>query len=562
MLSKNFFISSILLISLAFYPLFFRLDFSGSNYEIFDILLMVPVYSWVYLLFTCLLLFLSTRLQKRISFMHVIVASMLVYGLYSISQYPTIINGDVFAHGGSTLRVISNGGTQTLNYYPRWWPGAFILWANLTGITGLDVVNTGIILTIVMMVTWCALFYLLAKEILGQQWAGLATILYLVTDAYVFRWMGRDHFSPQSLAFAQFLLFLYLLMSLRHKEKPHRRTLSALALVVVLCIVVTHGFTSLYMIFTIFGIMVFERQKKNRLDGLKIFLFATISWLVWWQYNAGYTFQQAMLFLQHFLGSPGESKLAMTTVSVVTEPLPFIGMVLRNYYFKPLLVIVGLLSLIVVFRDRKVKIVSLFTGNLIGVILATILTFTSPMKTAAGQLSEVLMFVLLPVCYLASRIFVKRPRYPKIFSFIIILLIVPSFLNMFTYSSEYANSTHQWEVASHQFLVEHIPTEAIIATDWLTHLGYRFFDIGYTPGKGAIYDIDRINYTQWLNEHPTFFEGTLILRSFKQELIYNVFMPTFEERHNFWSEVDLNLVHNQSYSKIYDNGKAQIYVET
>lgn len=551
-------ISAILIISLVIYPFFFKLDFSKSNYEFFDIIRMVPTYAWVYLFILCSFLSVLVLLTERVTYTHVIIAVLLVYGLYVISQYPIEIHLDFFVHGRMTLQVILRGGIQVLDGYPRWWPGAFIFWAFSSNVMGLGVIETGIILTFVIMVTSSTLLYLLAREILGQQWAGLATILYLVTCVYAFHSMGRDHFSPGSIAFTQYLLFLYILIRIEKVQK-FKRTFYIIGSIMILCIVLSHGFTSLYLFSTLFGIMAIQKIRGTHLgSSLSLTFFALTSWFAWWLFNAGSTFKEAILFLTPFLVSPMESKMTRIATPILEEPLPITGIILRNYYIKPLMLTIGFISLLVAFKHRKVKIVSVYSGVLLGILASSAIALASPAETIVIQLPRMLIFGLLPTCYLASRFFTKNALRAKMSSCILIFLIIPSFLTMFTYHSEYAYTTHSWEITSYQFIASNVVNSSVLGSDSITHLAYRFFDIDYLLGMGSL-DITSINYTYRIENHPTFFKGDVILRSFKQELTYNVFYKTFDERRGFWVKVDLNLINNQKYNRIYDNAYAQTY---
>jgi hypothetical protein len=404
------------------------------------------------------------------------------------------------------------------------------------------------------------LLWLLGKMILGQRWAGLAVMLYLTTNAYNFHWMGRDHFAPQSFGFIQYLIVLYLILRMT-RIRGSKSQIRVLSILSISSIVVSHPFTSVCVLFTLIGIMAVEKVSRIRLGvSAKLLGFTCTLWFAWWLFNAGPTFKEAIDGLAHALRSPEAAKLVRYGVPISEEPLPILGIILRNFYFKPLMLILGLISLVIAFQGRKVKSTSFYSGVLLGTTVISILVLMTPVETEIAQMSEILLFVLLPICFIASRALVKSRLRIKVSSIIISLLIVPSFLHMFTYSSEYAASTHLWEIESCQFLIDHVQT-SIIGSDEYTHVVYRFLDIDYPagiPGYGAIV-LRYINYSSWLKDNPTFFEGDVILRSFKQELTYSDFAKTLEERHNIWLKVDLNLINNQNYNRIHDTRYSQCY---
>lgn len=588
MLNKKDFATIGLFVSLVFYPLFFRLDFSKSNYGFFDITRMVPNYTWVYLLILCLLLSINIWFRNGVNLMHVIVASLLVYGLFSISQYPMITSGDVYYHGRGTLQVIQSGNVLVKDYYPRYWPGAFIIWGSLSIVTGLDVVTTNIILMLIITLISSVMLYLLGKEILSQKWAGLAAIVYLVTNAYAFHLMGRDHFAPQSLGFTQYLLTLYLFIRIWRKKELHRRTFCALVLILIPSVVLSHLYTSLFLLGLLFGVTIlraraFEKIRriflpkdlnevrwKTRIAHFQIFaLVWSIAWLVFnpgfkntpleFEWLAGYISGLPTYFYTYFATFVFNGGSNLKIVPITQEPLSITGVILRNYYLKPLLLIAGLLSLIIILwdrRDRKVSIYSgIFFGSALGVIFSGIL---APFHMA--QFSELLMFSLLPVCYLASRVFVKRGV--RISACILTLLILPTFLCSFTYSSEYTGVMHPWEATSIQFLTNQ-STSARIVTDAGTLGIYEYFNIYYNPVSSEEgIALLNINYSSRLINYTTLFDDTIgdfIVRSFRQEFSYNVFNTTFEERQEIWSVVDSRLCNKTNLDRTYDNGFVQIY---
>jgi len=550
---------AMLLILLAVYPIFFRLDFSKSSYELFDIIYMIPTYSWFYLVAVCLFLSLYVLMREKIGFIHVLATIFLIWGLYVISQFPSIVNGDIFVHEGFTKRLIFHGSTQAVEWYPKWWPGAFLLEAIVTNVTGLDVIDQNILLTYTNLVTLATALYLLAKFILGEKWAGLSTILYFVTNAHDFHWMGREHFVPQSLAFTCYLFALYLLLKMQRAQMS-KKLYIVLILTTISSIIISHGFTSYMLLFTLAGIMVIQKMRNRPLGvNLNLFLGGLVLWLGWWIFNSFSTFERAVNYLRYSLGSLVGSQVVKLAAPLVEMPMPLLGQILRDYYFKPMLLIVGFVSLIALFKERNSRKVSSYSGILIGTIAASFIALLTSTEAIEIQLSEMLVFLSFPSSYLASRLFFRYSRHVKVLACIIICLLPLTVGTMFTPACEYLQCTHSWEVYAVKFLVNRFPKNLTKATDIYTSHLYAFFDLNYTPGGILLTDY-KLNYTYILEENPTFFEGDVIVRSFRQEIVYNHYLKSLEERRTFWNKVDSNLVYVKN--KVCDNGLTQVYVNS
>jgi len=565
---RNLLTTSILICSLALYPLFFRLNILESNFALFDILLMVTPYAWAYLFAVCALLSLDVYVERRCGLLHVLVAALLVSMLYTVSQYPAIVNVDTFLHGSSTNVVLAyRWGTYPQAYvYPTWFPGAFDLWAALALTSGLNVINSGLVLISAVLVSSVAMLYLLGRKIIGDQWAGVAPILYLIADAFHYRWSGREHFSPQTLGFLLFLMVLYLLVISQSRgfDRTSRIKLKLLLTLAICTVIVSHPITAMFLWFTLIAILLLQKITKAAMgvDWITISLLST-TWIGWWFLVAGSSFGQAFSVLLGSLESSlGKAKIA--TLTSVQDPLPLVGTMLRQYYFKPLLVVVGASAVVAILLNRRAKITLFFAGIALGTAAASGLELLTPNMAVFAQLSEVLAFSLLPLSYLAVRLFMKNQRAFKAIAILLPLLIFPSFLVMFTYSTEYAEISHSWQVNSYQFLTISGPPliggtgQCSIGLDTYSNYGYQFFDVTYNPTEFS--DLTMVNFTQWLPNHPTFFSNPVILRSFEQDVTDNYIIRSFQQRQQLWNQVDSNLTIDPARDRIFDNSYVQLYV--
>jgi len=540
----------------------------GSNFALFDITLMVTPYAWVYLFAVCALLSLDVYVERRCDLLHVLVAALLVSMLYTVSQYPAIVNIDTFLHGSSTNVVLTyRWGTYPQAYvYPTWFPGSFDLWAALTLTSGLTVINSGLVLIFAVLVSFVAILHLLGKKIIGDQWAGTAPILYLVADAFHYRWSGREHFSPETLGFLLFLMILYLFVISQSRgfDKTSRIKLKLLLTLAICTVIVSHPITAMFLWFALIAILLIQKITKAALgvDWVTISLLST-TWIGWWFLVAGSSFGQAFSVLLGSLESSlGNAKIS--TLVSVQDPLPLVGIILRQYYFKPLLVLVGASAVLAILLNRKVKITLFFAGIALGTAAASGLELLTPNTAYFAQLSEMLAFSLLPISYLAARLFMKNQRAFKAIAILLPLLIFPSFLVMFTYSSEYTEISHPWQVNSYQFLTRSGPSVMVgteqcsIGLDTYSNYGYQFFDVTYNPTEFS--DLTMVNYTRWLPNHPTFFNDPVIFRSFEQDVTDNYITRAFQQRQQFWNQVDSNLTSDPVHDRIFDNSYAQLYV--
>jgi len=551
---------ALLILCLTLYPLFFRLDLTKSNYEYFDIIQMVPSHAWLYLFILCLLLSMHILLDKKIGLIAVIITMLLVYSLYALSQYDAVIDRDVFLHGRTTNEILFSCHVQSQRPYPGDWPSAFVYWASLCSLTGLDAIKANRLLALVFQLYICILLYIIGRIVLGETLSGLPGVLYLLTNIY---YIGNmDHFNIQFFALTFYLLILYLLLNIDRVQTIKRRIF---IIVLILCInvITSHAISSFYLFFALLGLILICKvpQKYQASSYLKVYTIIAVSW---WLFNAGTTLEISLkLFKEAFSAFSSTKIIRLATTPLSREPLPFLGFILRNYYFKPLISIIMLTAILSILFESKKR--SVLNGLFLGTLIGSVILLFAPIEAQPIQVSRILLFLLFPSCCLVSRLINRQKTHIKtLISIFTIFLIIPSFLSMMTYTSQYEKLSHNWEMRGYIFMAHHhYPfsySSMMIGSDIRTAIYYCYFDRSYERSDG-IFNINTLNLDELLEQRSIFSDTKFIIRSFRQELQYDLSFKTINERLYFWRSVDLHLTNNSRYDMIYTSSYMKIYAK-
>jgi len=549
-------LKSLLIICLLIYPLFLRLDFTKSNFAYFDIIMMINNYAWIYLTITCLILSLIIVIQGKVTIFEVLIVSFLMVGLYVISQYPTIITGDVITHGFSTKEVILEHTTDTkISDYPGWWPGSSIIYASLVEIAGLDLFDSNIILTIFSLVVSSLFLYLIAIKTLGRRWGGLGAILYFVAYAYSFRYAGRDHFSPQTVGFMGYLMLMYFwLFHIARKEGSgtngsKKRVI--ITYIITVLIVISHGYSSFCAVLFILGFIIFNHFIK--LYDVRVnYLSAVLIFISWWIFKARETFNLGISSLS-YLFEPELTKIHRVLLSPLSSEffnLPKIGLLLRDYYWKPLLLVILITSIFTAWKYRLDRKVHFLTCVLFGSSIAMLISLLTPIESGI-QFSIMMSFFLIPVSYMALFGFFRMKR-NYLVSLVIVMLIVPSFFTMFTIHSEYLSSLNNWEISGFQFITTKSSDSSVLLGEPWDIYKQRYFE------EDQSHDYLWIN-GRWENISkgdfpvPATYSNNdfIVINSFKSRSAGSIWV-SLEKR----SEI---LRESSELMAFYDNGKFQLF---
>ena len=526
----------------------FRMDqVFASNYYL-DILSMTPSWAWAYLLLGASLIAGYVVLNEKPGPWPILCSFLMYVGLFVLSQYPTMVFRDVYLHGGLTLQVLNNG--LATSGYPQWWPGAFVLWAISLVTTGMSVFESDIVLVLVTQSVIACLFYLIGRRVNGERLASAAGALYLVSSVYFYQ--DLNHFSPALLSIALFLALLYLLI----RSGPVLMT-QCFSVLLATGLILVHP---LGIVFVLGGLLVSRLLKAESSMGsytvIGLVAFAVILDVTWILNSAQFSVIELSRIVLYALTDPTGTKLGTIILSPFgAEQLSVVGYVLQDYYFKPMLGVIGVLALLGYVRMRGQPLVKFLGTFFLGCLLVSATVFVSGRFEQGLQIERALTYALIPAVFLVVS-FLSKSRRRLVLVGLIFLLLVPSFYASRTFFSQYESSDHSWQTVTYSFLSNH--STASITTDRNTAIYYGYFVPNQTV-NGALF---LLQYSQQNLTDLSYIVATkgLFLRSFEMELIENPYQPSVSARQLFWEQVDMKLDSTTSINRLYSDGLMTAYL--
>jgi hypothetical protein len=519
---------------------------------------MISPYAWILLALLCILLGVYTILSTKFKLTHLLITALLVYGLFFVSQYPATLQRDVWVHGGAAHQVAEEGTVYVENAYPRQWPGSFILWAVLNEVTCINVVVLCTVLAILTMVLTVVFLYLLGQKFVGNQWAGVPGLLYLVGNAYVFQYLDRDRFSPFNMGFLMLVIFMYV-FTYAWKTKTKKTYFIILLISIFLC-AISNVSVAMFAVFVLAGVMLIEKIKSFDSRFLSSTLLLTvITWLSWWIFNSATTFER--ILSTGFSILRGTHSVRLKIVGVVQFPEQTLNAAefLSTYYFRGMVILLIVVSVVSIVNNRGKRIFFFYSGMTFGALIFAILASLAPTFGTEVQWSRILALSLFPIAFVASSTLTKN-KIEKFVAVVMIFMIIPSFLTSHSFVSLYVEAIHPWELQGFQFLSNNLAQPILLEGDKSLRVFKWYFDLNNFADFKEI-NWYQINFTNRLQTNPSFFTGNTIIRSFRQSLETRTFFESWEEVRNYWNNVDHNLNSNPYFRKIYDSTYMQIYFE-
>jgi hypothetical protein len=545
---------------LAIYPLFFRMDFAAATtFDVTDFLRLISPAAIVYLLILCALLglYIGTLSSKNTTFLLSLVIVLVFFALFTVSQYPALSDRDYFLHGRLAVEIINSGHFPLAsipgNYYIEW-PGAFTMRAIFSLVLGLPEIESVRVLSFVFQILIVLFFYVFAKTKLGSFLAGLVPAVFLLSNL-VYTTSQIDHFCPQLFSLSLFLLILYCCTRSVSKDKAIK--MQVVIILLSFIIFISHPITPVFLLPVLVGICLLNAYMSRRgektfsLINFRLVFLLSILFLAWSIFSAGVEFSQ------------GISQIALIenprTVAEL-QPLHYEGILLNglSYYWKILDLIIALaaLYLFIRFFRRGVKErenLVVLSGILLGVASGSLLFSFTGIFT----LTRTIMFVLIPASFLAV-IFAKRYVGQKVLAFALILLFIPSFLSIYSFSSENQTFQHTWEISACQWLSKENMNRKLVSSDYDIMMIYSYYDPNSWP-SGIVGDEEITKYTIPVASNP-FFKGDFMIRSVRQDLFKtNMFREGNDQGIEYWNQLDSYANNYSELDKIFDNNYAKIY---
>lgn len=538
-----------LLTLLITFPSFGRLDFSIFSYKSPDSLYMLPTNFVLYLIIfqICLLVFSQLNSNRLKLFMPFVLAWIFLM-LYPLSQLPSIRYQDTFYHATYAEKLgiygkIPKPSQSTWQFYFQY-PGTFLLWNIMHEVTSMDFLNLGYLISAVSQFLFIAAMFLLGKKIIGKM-AYLLPSLFLLVSPYMDEY---THFCPQVLCFPFYILCIYFMFS-----KKNDRRIQAIPYVLSLAILINNPTTMIFLILVIWGfylLSLFFSDKRSVSSFKSYAIFLTV---IWFLYLTSYAIENftdiVKWFLDIFTHEVGAVEL-MSTPDIYTESL--------------------LQKVILVYR--KVAPITILTfGTYVAIVhrknkktqMLTVMALGSAIPAVSGiMIARLEVYILIPLCLLALWLVRKwTTARARLVPIMLISLILVSFYAF--HAREYIRFIHPWEQKAVGFVAK-FSHRCPIGTDRWTLMVYNYYDPTY-PFEWLEYGVQfydpitfaTLNFTAVLTDRPTFFEGQILIRSYRQDVLtsfYYQLQPSYN-----WTLVDYNLQHSTNHNLIYNSGLDQIY---
>ena len=556
------------MISLFFSPLALRLNFEAFDFRIPDSLYMLSNSFWVFIILLQVLLasclFLNFNKAKNL----LPLASGAILIAFPISQLPVIMGWDSYVHAMSALQLQLGapiGGPLYLGY-----PSTFILSNTLNEFTSIGIIFSGAILAVLSRALVLCLLYLLARTLIGMEKAFLAPTLFILGN---FRFWEYTQYCPEILGLAMYLLCIYLLIKKRTLRNKNM-TLTILFLVLSFVLATTHSFSSLILVATLIGLPIVKISNQLHSNLLLLSLSLLTMWLFWQIYIATSYLQINLAIVLDNVrqgimwGSIGAYNIGPGTAHY--------NIFLSSYRII-LHAIVLVLALGGLLFWRKKTETKFILGVIIGCLFLTAMLVT--LSTAERDyLNRLMLFGYVPASLLASlhfgnkmnvrskaRKFMRPFQFAsKILPFVSIALILVSFFaaNLWVYSI----SVHVWEARAVEFVATNNIDRQRVMTDDITAEIYRFFDTNpytfsrYGYGTGlAIFNVGSFSrYTDTIEDIQKKAENAKIfIRSYRQVVDWYYYAQGTPI--NEWNALDHNVLLDNHYGKVYDDGYVQVY---
>jgi hypothetical protein len=538
--SLMLFCSYVLLLSIALTVM--RLDFSKSKFTGGDLLQMLPLSTWIFLILLPVgILVINKVVDSRSRWLFPFALALVFAVIFPLIQYPSIQHWDYFAHSSTSTYIADYGHILPNSGYFEY-PGAFILLAALSEVLGLNLLIANLLLFSFLNLTIALLLLVVGNSLMGAERSWLVPTAY-----FSFSFMHYTnflHFSPALVGFALYILFVHL--SLKAVNVRESRARFAIWLIVMTALTTIHPFTSFVCIITLSCVYLLGTKIRSPLRlphagdrpslTLPFALLGVVLFLSWNIFFASEIFRFATSSLISLIRSFSVPGLVE---HIEYNPIrgslsPVLSGVLSLYRYGIYAVFGGLsiLCCILYWRRAEVKLLTLLA---LGIVLETILVYLTP---ATFGVSRLILYASVPVsiltCYSIRNI--GTSRFSKIIKGLEILLpflVAGTFLVSNLYVCTYTQFVHQDEVSACRFVVakSSVPISLVIDESFII----RF----YASPALEILTIDERTPPDMVQEIQ---KGSNNLQYLPRQLYY--FNLSFVEGNN---------------SLIYSNGLARIY---
>ncbi len=536
-------------------PFWMRLDFAKFSFSVPDSFEMLPLVFWPFSVILILSLLVLTYLTS--DFRYVLVVAGFVFIFFPLLQWPSVFGWDQYLHTYIANQFVNPSAVFSgYSEYGVEYPGSFVVLATFRSITGLDFITAAVFLAVFVKVSSLALFLNVSKHFLGIKYACIASVLFVLCN---FRFVDYFQFSPQALALPLFLSVISLFI------KPMSRILFVALVFLTSSVVVTHIFTSVFLLMTFLSIFVVRRLSPQGERSLnvetRLLITILVVWLSWQIFSANSVVKEG---LGQFLNVAGEG-LSFNKLlgAVLTFGRGATNTILVRY--RQILLVSVLFGAFVTtglwLRKAGKAILSLPIAMLFGTaIFGIVLTILSQPPSRIWLDRVILLGMLAPVIlsvYGLSNLCRKQPIARFVIPIALVALILPSFFADYQYV--YMSTIKNWELSPLSFVSTRYGKNFTITSDGITLILLRNIDLRIRTDRGfSGYTLNRFTFDPENATGERILAPSMTLRSFRQEVdwYYNQ-----EISPATWNHFDNRLLRSDpTRLVVYDSLYEQIYV--
>lgn len=539
-----------------------KLNFSAFAFQDLDIINLLPVSGWIYIIILVCLGFLYFIYGDEKSTIAYTISVFLVLNIsYFLAQYPTLAYWDYYMHGKTANQILEVGripsaGTTYFSY-----PGAFLLTSYLALILNIDVLGAEFLLFVVFQVLSLLILCTLFPRKLDLKVKAFGILLVSFTVLMFYR-----HFCPANYALMLFLLAIkQIFRNYRSKSKKN----TVIIMIISFTIILSHPLTSIFLLSAFAVLIIADLMRRPRMHGRNsiriMFMSVTVFFFAWHIYNAINPLQETLIqFYNSFIlheEAPALTEHINVPLSRWLAEASQITLLIS--IFKWLTYITLLFWGVICFwKWRQRFAIQLLAYIGCAILLAGLIFTVLPIPWLERIILPSLIVAILTILQ-GLKESGKKIKFHYLA--LITILLIPSFaathppFQIYSFHPyEYSMFVHEWEITSLSFLNATSPKNSrtlnslIIASDFQTIIIYSYFD----PLSRQNYVSCGSNFTAISVKNPLIFDGNYIIRSKRQEI------TSFSAQNlnmNFWLELDQKMNDLPYISKVYDNKYSYVF---
>jgi len=371
---------------------------------------------------------------------------LIFYGWpYAIEPNPRFI--DSWVHGRSAKGILENGRLQLEEFRYHAYPASFIFLSSLSTVTGIEVTSLLRITPLIYITVFFLFLILLFNKVFYDiKKASISTIIYGLSTFYL-----AFHFSPEIFGWLFLFSFLTLIAMDVIKNKKSEVNIAKKYLVLILLIIfgltITHLVTQFVIIILMLVFIIIRKKINSKIINLRIFFFTAISSLAFsLSFSLSYIYRVIEGFRMAF-----KTVLYDITSSIAAQPLttyypPEVAtLILYRRILYAIVIVTGALGAFSLRKEKRRSFVLLSSIIFVSLLLVPLTVF------GILPLERTIKLAFIPISAFSAHLILKNKKM-GIVLLSILLFTIPINFASFYWNEAGIYMTHDWELASAQFI--------------------------------------------------------------------------------------------------------------